>query len=79
MCITTFYVYSNPPLNTVKLVVSEFLMLHKNTFLRPFGNSSDISPGNHDPTEPITLDWFQTELYKRVLIHPVFHTGQLEL
>ena len=43
MCLTTFYDGSNPPLNTVQLMVSKVLMFHENTDLIPFGDSYDLS------------------------------------
>ena len=55
MCLTNFYNESNPLLNTVQLVVSEILMNHKNTELFPSGDSYDISPGNNESTERITI------------------------
>ena len=55
MCLTTFSDDSNLLLSGVQLVVSEVLMFHENTELFPSGDSYDISPGNNDPTEHITL------------------------
>ena len=39
----------------MQLVVSEVLMFHENIELFPSGDSYDISPGNNEPTERITL------------------------
>ena len=36
-------------------MVSEVLMFHENTELFPSGDSYDISMGNNEPTENITL------------------------
>ena len=55
MCLTNFSDYSNPLLNALQLVVSEVLMFHENTELFPSGDSYDISLGDNDPTERITL------------------------
>ena len=50
MYLITFGVYSNPHLNTVQLTVFEVLMFHENTELIAPSNSSDLYPGNNDPT-----------------------------
>ena len=42
-------------MNTVKLMVSKFLMFHANTELFHSGDYTDISPGNNDTTQRITL------------------------
>ena len=55
MCLNTLYDESKPLLNAVKLMVYEVLMFHENTELFPSGDSYDISPGNNDPTNRITL------------------------
>ena len=55
MCLTTFSGDYNPIKNSVQLVVSEVLMFHENTELFPSSDSYDISLGNNDPTERITL------------------------
>ena len=55
MCLTTFYYDYNPLLNTVQLVVSEVLMFHESAEVFPSGDSYDISPGNNDTPEHITL------------------------
>ena len=39
-------------------MVSEVLMFHENTELFPTGGSYEISPGNNDPIERITLVFF---------------------
>ena len=55
MCLTNFYDESNPPLNTVKLLVSKALMFHENTELIPSVECYDLYPTNYDPTEHIKL------------------------
>ena len=55
MCITNFCVNSNPHFNTMKLAVLEVHMLHENTELLPSVQCYDLSSGNNDPTEVITL------------------------
>ena len=55
ICLTTFHDDSNPLMKAVQLVVSEVLIFHENTELFPSGDSYDISPGNNEPTDHITL------------------------
>ena len=55
MCLTIFSDESNPSLNSVQLMVSKVFMFHKNTDLLPSGDCYDLSSGNNDPTEQITL------------------------
>ena len=55
MCHTTLSDEYNPPLNAVQTMVFEVLMFHENTELVPSGESNDLSPGNNDPTNLITL------------------------
>ena len=55
MCIRYLCVHSNPPFNTVQLLVLEFLMFNENTELLPPNESSDIYTGNYNPTEGIAL------------------------
>ena len=55
MCLNTFYDDSNPPLNTVQLMVSEVLICDENTDMLPSGDSYDLSMGNIDPAECITV------------------------
>ena len=55
MCLNTFYDESYPPMNTVQLMVYEVLMFHENTKLLPSGDSYDLSIGDIDPDERITL------------------------
>ena len=55
MCLTTFGVHYNPPLNTVKITVFEIIMFHENTELLPSADSYEIYPVNNDTTEGITL------------------------
>ena len=50
MRLNDFYVEFNPPMGTVKLVVSEALMLHEGTELILAGESYDISSGINYPT-----------------------------
>ena len=46
MCINTFSDDSNPPLNTVQLMVYKVLMFHENIELLPSGDSYFLSLGN---------------------------------
>ena len=55
MCLATLSDESNPPLNSVQLMVSKVLMFHENTELLPSSECYDLSPGNNDPTETITV------------------------
>ena len=55
MWIRSLCVNYKPPLNTVQLLVFEFLMFYENTALLPPVDSSDLSPGNYEPTEGITV------------------------
>ena len=55
MCIRSFYVHYNLPLNAVQLFVFEVLFFHETIELIPPGDSSDLSPGNYDPIEGITI------------------------
>ena len=55
ICLTNLSDDANPLLNAVQLVVSKVLMFCENTELFPSGDSYDISPGNNDPTNRITL------------------------
>ena len=55
MCLTTFYDESNPPLNTVKLMVSKVLMFHENRELLPSVDCYDLYLGNYYPIESIML------------------------
>ena len=59
MCTRYLCVDSNPPLNTVQLMVFEVLVLHENTDMFPSGYSYELSPGNNDPTEVIMLVLFR--------------------
>ena len=58
MWLTTFSVNSNQPLNTVRLLVFPFLMLHESIDIIPYGEYNDLSLVNNDPTERITLVLF---------------------
>ena len=53
MCLIYFSVHYNPPLNIVKITVFEVNMFHDNKYLIPSDDSSDLSPGNNDPTKNI--------------------------
>ena len=55
ICPTTFGIQSKPLLKTVKPTIFEVIIFHENTELLPPGDSSDLSPGNNDPTNGITL------------------------
>ena len=55
MCLTNFSDDSNPPLNTVQLMVSKVFMFHENTELLPSGDCYDLSLVNNEPVEHITL------------------------
>ena len=55
MCIRKVSDESNPPLNTVKLMVFKVLRLHENTELLPSGDYYDRYTGNNDPIEGIKL------------------------
>ena len=55
MCLIYFGVYSNQPLNTVKLTVFKDLRFHENTELIPTGKYYGLSIGNNNPTEGLTL------------------------
>ena len=55
MCITNFSDDSYPPMNTVELMVSEFLIFYENIELLRSGDCYDLSQGNNNPTEYITL------------------------
>ena len=55
MCLNNFSDDYNPPLNTLKLMVFEFLMFHENTELLPSGESHELSTGDNHPTERIKL------------------------
>ena len=55
MFFNTFSIDSNPPLNTVQLMVFEFLILHENTEMIPSRDSYNLYTGNNDPTEVIML------------------------
>ena len=55
MCLATFCVESNPALNTVKLMVFKFLMLHEITELPLSVDYYEIFPGNNFPTNGITI------------------------
>ena len=56
MCLNNLFDESNPPLNAVQLMVSEFLMSHEDIELFPSGDSYDLSLVNSYPTERIMLD-----------------------
>ena len=55
MCLTTFYVDSEPTLKTVKLMVSKVIMLHENTELLISSDYYKLSLGNNYLTQGITL------------------------
>ena len=55
MCLGSFYVHYNPHLNTVQPTAFEVLIFHENTEMITPDESSDISPGNNDPTEGIKI------------------------
>ena len=55
MCLTTLYDKSNPPLNSLQLMVPKVLVFHENIELLPSGDLYDLSLGNNDPTEHIML------------------------
>ena len=55
MYLNTFSVGSNPPLNTVQLMVWEVLTVYENIELLPYGDSSDLSLSNNYPTECTAL------------------------
>ena len=55
MCIRKVSDESNPPLNTVKLMVFKVLRLHENTELLPSGDYYDLYTVNNDPTKHIML------------------------
>ena len=54
MCLATFSDDSNPPLNSVQLMVSKVLMFHYNKVILPSSESYDLSPVNNDPNKRIT-------------------------
>ena len=55
MCLSTFSDEYNPPLNALQLMVFKVLMFRENIELLPYGDSNDLSPGNKDPTDRITI------------------------
>ena len=55
MCLNNFSDEYNTLMKTVKLIIFEALMFHENTELLPSGESYDLSPGNIELTERITL------------------------
>ena len=55
MCLNTLYGDSNPTLNSLQLIISEVLMFHESTQLLPSGESYDLSMGDNDLNEIITL------------------------
>ena len=56
MCLTTLLSdESNPPMDSVKLMVSKVHMVHESIELLPSGECYDLSTGNNDPTENIML------------------------
>ena len=55
MCLTTLYDESNPPLKEVQLMVSKVFMFHDNTELLPSGDFFELSTGNNNPTNFITI------------------------
>ena len=52
---TTFFDDSNPPMNTVQLMVSKVLVFHENKELLPSGDCYDLSMGNNDTTKHIMI------------------------
>ena len=54
MCLPTSGVQSNPPLNIVQLNVFKVIIFQEKELL-PSGDSPELSPGNNNPTEFITL------------------------
>ena len=55
MCCNNFSDDSEPPLKAVQLMVNEVLMFHENTDLLPSGEYYDLSLGNIDPDQCITI------------------------
>ena len=55
ICIITLYVDSNPPLNTLQIMVFKVLVFHENTKLLPSSDSYELYPGNNYPSEVITI------------------------
>ena len=55
MSLTALYDDSNPPLNAVQLMVSKVLMFHENIELIPSSDYRDLSPGNNDSSDCITI------------------------
>ena len=58
ICLTNFYDEYNPPLNTVQLMVSKFLMFHENLELLPSVYCYDLYPGNNNLLKYTTLVLF---------------------
>ena len=67
MCLNTMYDNSNPPLNTVQLMVSKFFMFHENTELFPSSESYDLSLGNNGTNDRITLVFFGVPVRNQLL------------
>ena len=55
MCLNKSYDEYNPPVNTVKQMVSKVLMFHENTELLPSVDCYDLYLGNNETTNNITL------------------------
>ena len=55
MLLTTLGVHNNQPFITVKLILLKVIMFHQNKELLPPGDYSDLSTGNNEPNESITL------------------------
>ena len=55
MCLNNFFFHSNPPSNILQLTILKVIIIHENKDLLLSGDSFDLSPGNNDTTEGITL------------------------